>query len=76
MNDAEFAIVVSDEYQGQGLGTHFLKRLVEIGRKEGIELIFGQILLENYTMQRVCKKLGFTVRYDSFAEVMTAEIRL
>ena len=75
-NDAEFAIVVSDEYQGQGLGTHFLKRLVEIGRQEGIELIFGHILLENYTMQRVSKKLGFTVRYDSFEEVMTAEIRL
>ena len=75
-NEAEFAIVVSDEYQGQGLGTHFLKLLIEIGRKEGIELIFGHILPENYTMQRVCKNLGFNVHYDRFTEVMKAVIKL
>jgi acetyltransferase len=75
-NEAEFAIVVSDECQGQGLGTHFLKLLIEIGRKEGIELIFGYILPENYTMQRVCKNLGFNVHYDRFAEVMKAVIKL
>jgi acetyltransferase len=75
-NEAEFAIVVSDECQGQGLGTHFLKLLIEIGRKERIELIFGHILPENYTMQRVCKNLGFNLHYDSFAEVMKAVIKL
>ena len=75
-NEAEFAIVVSDECQGQGLGTHFLKLLIEIGRKEGIELIFGYILPENYTMQHVCKNLGFNVHYDRFTEVMKAVIKL
>jgi acetyltransferase len=75
-NEAEFAIVVSDECQGQGLGKHFLKLLLEIGRQEGIELIFGHILPDNYAMLRVSKNLGFTVNYDSFAEVMRAEIRL
>jgi acetyltransferase len=75
-NEAEFANVVSDDCQGQGLGTHLLKLLLEIGRQEGIELIFGQILPDNYAMQRVCKTLGFTVNFDSFAEVMRAEIRL
>jgi acetyltransferase len=74
-NEAEFAIVVTDQYQGQGLGTHFLKLLVEIGRREGIELIFGLILRENYGMQRVAKKLGFTVKYDRLLEVMKAEIK-
>jgi acetyltransferase len=75
-NEAEFAIVVSDECQGQGLGKHFLKLLLEIGRQEGIELIFGHILPDNDAMLRVSKNLGFTVNYDSFAEVMRAEIRL
>lgn len=75
-NEAEFALVVSDECQGQGLGTHFLKLLVEIGKNEGIDLIFGHILPENYTMQGVCKSLGFDVHYDSFAEVMKAVIKL
>jgi acetyltransferase len=75
-NEAEFAIVVSDECQGQGLGTHFLKLLIEIGRKEGMELIVGYILPENYTMQQVCKNLGFNVHYDRFTEVMKAVIKL
>ena len=34
-NDAEFAMVISDQWQGHGLGTHFMKLLLDIGRKEG-----------------------------------------
>jgi acetyltransferase len=75
-NEAEFAIVVNDECQGQGLGMHFMKLLLEIGRKEGIDLIFGYILPDNYAMQRICKKSGFSVNYDAFTEVMKAVIRL
>jgi acetyltransferase len=75
-NEAEFAILVSDECQGQGLGTHFLKLLIEVGRNEGIELIFGYILPENYTMQRVCKNLGFNVHFDRFEDLMKAVIEL
>ena len=58
VKEAEFAIVVSDQWQNQGLGTHFLKLLLEIGRREGMEMIFGYILPENYTMQKICKSLG------------------
>jgi hypothetical protein len=59
VNDAEFAIVLSDQWQGHGLGSHFLKLLLEIGRQEGVEHVIGQILPDNYPMQRICKKLGF-----------------
>jgi acetyltransferase len=75
-NQAEFALVVCDECQGEGLGTHLLKLLLGIGRQEGLDVIFGHILPENYGMQRVCKRLGFTVNYDRFEEVMKAEITL
>jgi len=73
VNEAEFAIVISDQLQGQGLGTHLLKLLLDIGCQEGLERIFGHILPDNYPMQRVCRKLGFVVNYDSFAEDMKAE---
>src|SRR4029077_17719346 len=73
VNEAEFAIVISDQLQGQGLGTHLLKLLLDIGCQEGLERIFGHILPDNYSMQRVCRKLGFVVNYDSFAEDMKAE---
>jgi acetyltransferase len=61
-DEAEFAILVSDPYQGQGLGTELLSRLKDIGRQEGIKLIFGKILYENQNMQRVTDRLGFKVK--------------
>jgi acetyltransferase len=76
VNEAEFAIVISDRYQRQALGTHLLQLLVNIGRQEGVERIFAQILPENSGMQRVSKKVGFTVSFDRLGEVMRAEMKL
>ncbi len=58
-NDGEFALLISDRAQGQGLGTELLRRLVAIGLDEKLDRIFGEILPENVEMQRVCAKLGF-----------------
>ncbi len=57
--DAEFAILVSDVYQGSGLGTEMLRRLLDIGRLEGVKRIFGSILNDNVNMLRVTERLGF-----------------
>ena len=75
-DEAEFAIVISDEFQGYGLGTHLLKLSVNIGRQEKIGRITALILPENYVMQRVFRKVGFEVEYDRFNEAMRAEIKL
>lgn len=58
-DSAEFAIVVSDDFQRRGLGTELLRRLVNVGRAEGIAIIQGWILSSNTTMQNVCRELGF-----------------
>jgi acetyltransferase len=76
VNDAEFAIVVSDRWQGHGLGMRFLKLLLDIGRQEGVEHIFGQMLPDNHAMQHVCKKLGFAMSYDEFEELVEAKIKV
>jgi acetyltransferase len=75
-NEAEVAIVVSDDWQGKGLGTKLLGDLVAIGRAEGIERMGGYILPENYVMQRICRKLGFALRYDRFEDAIEAQIEL
>jgi len=75
-DEAEFAIVISDEFQGYGLGTHLLKLSVNIGRQEKIGRITALILPENYVMQRVFRKVGFEVEYDRFNDAMRAEIKL
>jgi acetyltransferase len=75
-NDAELAIVISDDWQGRGLGTKLLRDLLEIGRTEGLERLVGNILPENYVMQRICRKLGFELRYDASQDAFRAEIEL
>ncbi|MFN9547281.1 MAG: bifunctional acetate--CoA ligase family protein/GNAT family N-acetyltransferase [Cyanobacteriota bacterium] len=61
-NEAEFALLVSDPHQHQGLGSELLRLLVRIGRDEGLRRISAEILRENRAMQRICERMGFTLR--------------
>ncbi len=63
-SDAEFAVLVNDEWQRQGLGCELLRRLIEIGRVEKLARISGVILAENHAMQHICRKVGFKVVHD------------
>jgi acetyltransferase len=74
--EAEFALVVSDRFQGKGLGTALLGRLLQIGRDEKIDRITGEIRPENTEMQRVCMKLGFRLSRDCGDAVVKASIDL
>jgi acetyltransferase len=65
IDEAEFAILVGDPWQGKGLGTELLKLLVQIGRKEHVRRIVGYIARENMLMKQVSEDVGFTTRRDS-----------
>ncbi|HKL87374.1 MAG TPA: bifunctional acetate--CoA ligase family protein/GNAT family N-acetyltransferase [Salinibacter sp.] len=58
-DEAEFAMLVIDEYQEEGVGTELLRRLVQVGEDEGLDRITADILQQNQAMQRVSEKLGF-----------------
>lgn len=73
-NEAEFALLVTDAYQRQGLGTEILRRLLNIARDEGIERLVAYMLSENRGMREICKKLGFSFKRE--AETIKAEIEL
>jgi acetyltransferase len=57
--EAEFALVVSDAWQRQGLGRRLLGRLVAIARERGVGRLFGLVLRENAPMLALTKSLGF-----------------
>jgi acetyltransferase len=63
-NEAQFAIIISDEWQGRGLGKEFLKMLVQIGRDEKLDRITASILSSNHAMLRVSREAGFILRHD------------
>ena len=56
---AEFAVVVRDAYQGEGLGQHLMERLIAVARKRGVRQLVGAVLRENRRMLALAKDLGF-----------------
>ncbi len=62
-SSGEFAILVHDLYQRQGLGHKLLEVLIGIGREKGLDQIVGQVLIENKKMLDLARKLGFTLRW-------------
>jgi acetyltransferase len=73
---AEFGMVVSDSLQGRGLGTEFLRLLIEIARDEKVSRLHADILTDNIAMQKVCEKLGFQMTRSLTEPTVEAELAL
>ena len=58
--EAEFALVVGDAHQRQGLGRHLMQRLIEIARERGVRQLTGLVLRENAPMLALMASLGFS----------------
>ena len=66
---ADFALLVADAAQGQGLGQALLAHLAQVAREEGLQRLTGTIHPDNRPMLRLCKKLGFTLQKPPGEEV-------
>jgi RimJ/RimL family protein N-acetyltransferase len=55
---AEAAVVVSDDWQGRGLGTALCRMLAERAREEGIEAFAATLLAENRQAIHLIESLG------------------
>jgi acetyltransferase len=73
---AEIALLVTDQFQRQGLGTELLRQLIQVGRDEHLQRLTGDILAENQGMQEICKKLGFRLQYSLEDQVVKVELAL
>lgn len=73
-NQAEFALLISDQWQNRGLGSRMLELLIKVGWDEKLSRITADILPDNLEMQRICQKLGFTLTQDPLAPVIKAAI--
>ncbi len=64
-NEAEVALLVTDEFQKQGVGRQLLNVLVKVARDEGLERILAYMLPENTGMQAVARHVGFDIESSS-----------
>ncbi|MEJ2622446.1 MAG: GNAT family N-acetyltransferase [Candidatus Thiodiazotropha sp.] len=57
----EFALVVADEWQRQGIGHKLMNHLMEIARDRGLERMEGEVLSNNFKMLDLMKSLYIQV---------------
>jgi acetyltransferase len=74
--EAEVAVVISDQWQGRGLGKELLARLLIVGADEKLSKLTADILPDNRGIMRICEKLGFTLKHSLDDEVVRAEFKI
>lgn len=55
---ADFALLIQDAYQGQGLGSYLMRLLIQGAQEQGLESLHGTCLAYNLAMQAVLKRVG------------------
>jgi acetyltransferase len=69
-------VLISDHYQGRGLGKELLARLLIIGANEKLTRLVADILPDNGNVLRICEKLGFSLKHSPEDQVVHAEFKL
>jgi acetyltransferase len=57
----EFALVVNDQWQKQGIGHKLMDVLMDVARAKGLRSIEGEVLKTNRRMLKLAESLGFRV---------------
>jgi acetyltransferase len=65
LSETEFSIMISEPWQGQGVGAQLLLNLLKVAKQQGAEKIWGTVLRENTQMLQLGKKCGFALEYNS-----------
>lgn len=60
-NSCEFALTVSDEHRGQGIGSQLMDSMMEAARGHGVRVVEGEVMSNNHRMLSLMRELGFSV---------------
>jgi len=74
--EARISLLVSDDFQGEGIGLELVKRLIDVAKKEKIKKIIAVMSKENETMKVLCEKTGFSFITNAKTEMLEASINL
>jgi acetyltransferase len=72
--EAELGLVIADRWQGSGLGTELMRRLIGIAQGESIRCIKADILSENKAMLALTKHFHFHLVRDADLNSITASL--
>ncbi len=74
--EARFALLISDPFQRQGIGSQILGKLLDIARNEHVKKVIGEILPDHEGMQQLCRKAGFELQENTETGLIQAVLNL
>lgn len=74
--EAEVAALVADSFQGHGIGSALVSRMMEFGRKLGLNRLVAFVLFENRPMQKVLERVGFKFELSEMGGVLEGRLAL
>ncbi|WP_394201782.1 bifunctional acetate--CoA ligase family protein/GNAT family N-acetyltransferase [Shewanella waksmanii] len=74
--EAEFAMAVRSDHQGQGLGKLLLEKLINYYKDNDTQKLSGFTMFENRSMASLAKRLGFTVTFDMEEQLIRMDMDL
>ncbi len=74
--EAELAVIVSDQFQKRGLGTALVRQLVDFARDEKLSRVTATVLFENRPMQKIFERAGFRLEQSRDPESLAAVLVL
>ncbi|MBK7869216.1 MAG: GNAT family N-acetyltransferase [Saprospiraceae bacterium] len=63
---AEIAILIADEWQGQGLGSALTDLICEIAAEQGIEMLYANMMATNRRINALLQKKGFSIHRENY----------
>jgi acetyltransferase len=73
-DEAEFAVLIRDDFQKQGLGSELLTRLLAVARNERLERVIAIMSAENSGMRKMAARAGFHLSESSEDHLVTAVV--
>jgi acetyltransferase len=74
--EAELGVLVTDRHQRAGLGTEFMRRLIQIARTEKVRRIVAHILSRNTGMLELAKRFHFALGLDDDPAAIAATLNV
>jgi acetyltransferase len=75
-DEARISLLVSDKFQGEGIGLELVNRLIDVAKREKIKQIIAVMSPENETMKVLCEKTGFSFTTNTETKMIEASINL
>lgn len=73
-HSAEFAIVIADPYQKNGIGNDMMDFIIEISKKRGIKKLYAYYLRENKIIEKMFEKRGFKITQEQKANLAELDL--